>query len=325
LIRSDSEQAATPPSRRDRGARRGPWLAAAVGALLIAFGAFDLFGRHGSDAAETTGTVVAAGAGSAAKGDRAAMPVLREAAPPPAATRPVVVVDAGHGGADGGTHSPATGMLEKTVVLDMAKVLVKALEATGRYEVRTTRTTDVFVPLSRRVAIAREAGADLLISVHCDAEFDASVRGATVYTLAEKASDAQAAALAAKENAADAVAGHVAPETEDAVGDILADLTLRETKRFSQLVARDILDEYRRNGRLVKGAAHRQASLKVLRAHDVPSVLVEIGFLTNKEDEALMTSQVWREQTARSLVAAIDRFFAGRGPPGSTHAAEGSH
>ncbi|MCE1236521.1 MAG: N-acetylmuramoyl-L-alanine amidase [Hyphomicrobiales bacterium] len=263
--------------------------------------------------------------GPVGKGDRLApartAPVAT-AAPPPAAAKPVIVVDPGHGGVDVGTRSPATGTFEKTVVLAMAETMIRALEATGRYDVRSTRRTDVFVPLGQRVAFAREAKADLLLSIHADAEFDHSVRGATIYTVSEKPSDAQAAALAAKENAADALAGHVVAEERDEVGDILAELTLRETRRFSLIAARDILEEYRRHGRLVKGEAHRQAGLKVLRAHDVPSVLVEIGFLSNKDDEALMTSQPWREATAKSLVSAIDRFFADRGVPGAARAAE---
>ncbi len=274
-------------------------------------------------AVEETGSVSGT---AAAKGDRegtrpsAASRGVDPGAPVPA--RPVIVIDPGHGGVDAGTVSPATGTPEKTVVLEMAQTLIRVLRESGRYDVRTTRDEDVFVGLGRRVAIAREAKADLLLSIHADAEYDHSVRGATIYTVSEKPSDAQAAALAAKENAADAVAGHVVTDAEDVVEDILAELTLRETRRFSLLAARDILEEYRRHGRLVKGAAHRQAGLKVLRAHDVPSVLVEIGFLSNKEDEALMTSPQWRETTSRSLLTAIDRFFAGRGVPGAARAAE---
>ena len=235
-----------------------------------------------------------------------------DAAAAPAPARPVVVIDAGHGGGDAGTVSPATGMPEKTVVLAMARVLAQKLRETGRYEVVMTREEDVFLGLSERVRIARGRRADLFLSVHADAEYDHSVRGATVYTVAEKASDEQAAALAAKENQSDALAGHVVEEAEGEVADILADLTLRETRRLSHAFARDLLDEYRRSGRLVKTQPHRQAGLKVLRAHDIPSALVEIGFLSNKEDEALLTSPEWREKTARSLIAAIDRWFAGR-------------
>ncbi len=227
--------------------------------------------------------------------------------------RRVVVVDAGHGGVDAGTVSPATGTPEKTVVLAMAKVLARHLRETGRYTVRMTREEDVFVPLDTRVDVARAAKADLLVSVHADAEYDHSVRGATVYTVAEKASDARAAALAAKENRSDAIAGLIEDYRRDEVADILADLTKRESRRFSLSLANDILAEYARNGRLVKGAAHREAGLKVLRAHEFPSVLVEIGFLSNKEDEAQMTSTEWRERTAESLVSAIDRWFSTRG------------
>ncbi|MDK9696106.1 MAG: N-acetylmuramoyl-L-alanine amidase [Siculibacillus sp.] len=227
--------------------------------------------------------------------------------------RPVVVIDAGHGGGDAGTVSPATGTPEKAVVLEMSRTLVRRLRETGRYEVVATREEDVFLGLSERLRIARARHADLFLSIHADAEYDHSVRGATIYTLAETPSDEKAAALAAKENQSEVIAGHVVEEAEPEVAGILADLTLRETRRLSQVFARDILDEYRRHGRLVKSQPHRQAGLKVLRAHDVPSALVELGFLSNKEDEALLTSQDWREKTATSLITAIDRFFAARG------------
>lgn len=254
------------------------------------------------------------GALPAAKSDRRPIPVPTPVAGEPLARshRPVVVIDAGHGGIDAGTVSPATGTPEKTVVLAVAKVLAHRLEATGRYEVVMTRSEDGFVGLADRVRMARTHHAELFLSIHADAEYDHSVRGATVYTLAEKASDEKAAALAAKENRADAAGGLAVEEAPEEVSDILADLTLRETRRFSQTFARDILDEYRRSGRLVKTQPHRQAGLRVLRAHDIPSALVEIGFLSNKEDEALMTSPEWRERTAGALIGAIDRYFAGR-------------
>ncbi len=254
-----------------------------------------------------------AASGGATKGDRHKAAAAKPApAPATAAARPVVVIDPGHGGGDAGTVSPATGMPEKTVVLEMSKVLARRLRETGRYEVVVTRTEDVFLGLGERVRIARSRHADLLLSIHADAEYDHSVRGATIYTLAEKASDEQAAALAAKENQSDALAGHVAEEAETEVADILADLTLRETRRLSLGLARDLLDEYRRHGRLVKSSPHRQAGLKVLRAHDSPSALIELGFLSNKEDEALLTSPEWREKTTGSIIVAVDRWFAGR-------------
>ncbi len=249
---------------------------------------------------------------SSEAGPSGSVPDRRRDVAAPAPGRPVVVVDAGHGGGDAGTVSPATGTPEKTVVLAMSKTLVRRLRESGRYEVVATRDEDVFLGLAERVRIARTHRADLFLSIHADAEYDHSVRGATIYTLSETASDEKAAALAAKENQSDALAGHVVEEAEPEVAGILADLTLRETRHLSHAFARDLLDEYRRHGRLVKSQPHRQASLKVLRAHDVPSALVELGFLSNKEDEALLTSPEWRENTARSLVTAIDRWFAGR-------------
>jgi N-acetylmuramoyl-L-alanine amidase len=246
-------------------------------------------------------------------------------APAPAAAtgRPVIVVDPGHGGLDAGTVSPATGMPEKTVVLEMSRALVARLKAEGRYEVSTTRDSDVFVGLAERARIARSRHADLFLSIHADAEYDHSVRGATVYTLSEKASDERAAALALKENQSDAIAGLAPEEPPDAVAGILGDLTLRETRRFSLRFAQALLDEVKRAGRAVRGEPHREAALKVLRAPDVPAVLIEIGFLSNKEDEALMTSPEWRDRWARSLAAAIDRYFVetGRIPKSTTDAA----
>jgi N-acetylmuramoyl-L-alanine amidase len=249
-----------------------------------------------------SGLVAVAGSAAPQRSDAAA----------PATGRPVVVIDAGHGGGDAGTVSPATGTPEKSVVLEMSKTLVRRLRETGRYEVVATREDDVFLGLGERVRIARARRADLFLSIHADAEYDHSVRGATIYTLAETASDEKAAALAAKENQSEVIAGYVVEEAEPEVADILADLTLRETRHLSHLFARDLLDEYRRHGRLVKSQPHRQAGLKVLRAHDIPSALVELGFLSNKEDEALLTSPEWREKTAASLVSAIDRYFVGR-------------
>jgi N-acetylmuramoyl-L-alanine amidase len=222
----------------------------------------------------------------------------------------VIVVDPGHGGIDPGTRSPATGTVEKTVVLGFAEVLKQKLEATGRYEVHLTRTDDTFVPLAERVRIARRHKADLFLSVHADAEFDHQVRGATVYIGGDKATDDKSEALAAKENASDTVAGVVSEENADEVTDILLDLTRRETLLLSRTLAGALVNGLSGVGRMTKGSGQRSANLRVLKAYDIPSALVEIGFLTNKEDEALMTSQAWREKTAGALVGAVDRFFA---------------
>jgi N-acetylmuramoyl-L-alanine amidase len=261
----------------------------------------------GSDGSTAAGPIRLGGATAARTAATAETP------PAPNGGRPVVVIDPGHGGIDAGTVSPATGVPEKQVVLEVARAVAERLRAEGRCEVVLTRDADVFVGLAERTRIARTHHADLLLSIHADAEYDHSVRGATVYTLSEKASDERAAALAYKENQADAIGGLVADETPDDVAGILGELTLRETRRFSLSFARDLLDEVRANGRSVRGEPHRQAALKVLRAPDVPSVLIEIGFLSNKEDEAQMTSPEWRARTARWLVRAIDRHLVATG------------
>ncbi len=247
---------------------------------------------------------------AAAAAERAA---TAETAPADAANhRLVIVLDPGHGGLDAGTVSPHTGMPEKQVVLEFSKLLEKKLAATGRYQVFLTRTDDTFVPLGERVKFARAHHADLLVSIHANAELDRSVRGTSVFTRAEKATDAKAAALAAKENESDALAGVPAEEKSDDVADILIDLVKRETHAFSHAVAERLVDTISKSGHMVKQDPHRAAQLRVLNAYDFPSVLIELGFLSNKEDEAELVSPKWRDTTANSIVAAIDRFFASR-------------
>lgn len=243
------------------------------------------------------------------KGDRRTAPV------PPVAkdkTRPVVVIDAGHGGIDPGTWSRFSNMVEKEVTLDVAKLLRDKLVKSGRYEVVMTRTEDVFIPLSDRVRIAREASADLLVSIHADAENVSSVRGATVYTLSDDASDQRAAELADKENRADALAGMATMPTSDAVGDILIDLTRRETDRFSHEFAAGLVSRLSAAGKAIRSNPHRSAGFRVLKAHDVPSILLELGFLSNREDEARMRSPQWRDQMTDVMTQAIDTYFAPR-------------
>ncbi len=224
----------------------------------------------------------------------------------------IVVLDPGHGGLDAGTVSPHTGMPEKQVVLEFAKLLEKKLIDSGHYEVYLTRTTDTFVPLGDRVKFARAHHADLLVSIHADAELDRSVRGSTIFTLSDKASDATAAALAIKENQSDALAGIVSDDKSDDVADILIDLIKRETRTFSYTVAETLVEAMSRSGHMVKLQPHRSASLRVLKAYDFPSVLIELAFLSNKDDEAELVSPKWRDQTANAIVGAVDRFFATR-------------
>jgi N-acetylmuramoyl-L-alanine amidase len=224
--------------------------------------------------------------------------------------RPLIMLDPGHGGIDPG--AAAAGMFEKDIVFSFAEALKRRLEKAGRYRVLMTRDHDVFVPLGDRVRIARAARADLFISIHADSiSGSQEVRGLTVYTGSERASDADSASLADRENRADATAGVEAGEGPDEVLDILQDLTLRETRAFSHGFATRLVGELDTVARLNKNP-HRQAGFRVLRAHDVPSVLVELGYLTSRKDFDLLVSDDWRDRAAGAMSTAIDRFFATR-------------
>jgi N-acetylmuramoyl-L-alanine amidase len=233
-------------------------------------------------------------------------------AEPPKDRRPVIMIDPGHGGVDPGAAAGG-GMFEKDIVFAFAQKLKKRLEADGRYRVLMTRDQDVFVPLGDRVRLAQRAQADLFISIHADTiSGSGEVRGFTVYTGSERASDADSARLADRENKADAVAGLDSGEgaAED-VSDILKDLTLRETRSFSHGFATRLVGELDAVGRLNKNP-HRQAGFRVLRAHDVPSVLVELGYLSSRKDFDLLMSDEWRDRATAAMGTAIDRFFATR-------------
>lgn len=227
--------------------------------------------------------------------------------------RPVIVLDPGHGGIDTGAKGIAGGTLEKAVVLDFASILKRKLEETGQYSIHLTRETDVFIPLGRRVEIARELEADLFVSIHADSvrRGKATVRGATVYTLSEKASDKVAEELAETENLSDVIAGVELDEEPPDVTDILLDLTRRETKNFSLYYARTLVEELQSAVRLINNPL-RSAGFRVLMAHDVPSVLVEIGYLSNKHDEKLLISEEWRDRLAVAMAESIDTFFRPR-------------
>lgn len=230
--------------------------------------------------------------------------------PPPDRSKrekPLIVIDAGHGGVDSGTIS-ASGILEKDIVLAFAKKLQERLEQTGKVAVLLTRTDDTFLPLGARVQFGRDHAADLFLSIHADSEHEGSVRGATVYTLSDKASDREAAALAAKENASDLIAGLDLQKEADGVTDILVDLTRRETRNFSASFANGLVGDLASTTRMIKNP-RRSAGFQVLRAHDVPSVLVEIGYLSNDQDEKLLTSDEWRSRVADATTQAVLRFF----------------
>jgi N-acetylmuramoyl-L-alanine amidase len=222
----------------------------------------------------------------------------------------VIVIDAGHGGVDPGTHGQS-GALEKDVVLAFAKEFGNQLRATGRYEVHLTRDTDRFIPLRERVNITRRHNADLFLSVHADAIDRRGVSGMSIYTLSENASDKEAAALAAKENRSDVIAGVDLQGESSEVTDILIDLAQRETKNFSVRFARTVVRNADGVTPLLQ-RTHRFAGFRVLKAPDVPSVLVELGFLTNRDDERNLTTSSWRRRVAGALVKSVDSYFGER-------------
>jgi N-acetylmuramoyl-L-alanine amidase len=234
---------------------------------------------------------------------------------PPASgdSRPVVVLDPGHGGIDHGTRAAGGDFLEKTLVLEFALLLRDYLEKTGKYRVVMTRTDDSFVALGERVRIARAQQAGLLISIHADAlrRGEGEAQGATIYTLSENATDAEAARLAETENRADVIAGIDLSQEPDDVADILIDLAQRETKSFSVHFAKAVVTEMRNVARLHKNPM-KSAGFKVLKAPDVPSVLVELGYVSSKDDLKQLTSGAWRARTAASIVRAVDLFFGAR-------------
>ncbi|QRM31463.1 N-acetylmuramoyl-L-alanine amidase [Microvirga sp. VF16] len=226
--------------------------------------------------------------------------------------RPVIMIDPGHGGIDPGAAAGSGNVMEKELVLSFAQRLKKKLEEGGRYKIVMTRDQDVFVSLGDRVRAARVAQADLFISVHADSiSGGQEVRGLTVYTGSERASDADSARLADRENKADAVAGVESGDMPDDVSDILMELTLRETRGFSHNFASRLVGEFDSVARLNKNP-HRQARFQVLRAHDVPSVLVELGYLSSQKDLDLLMSEEWRAKMVSAMSVAVDRFFAAR-------------
>ncbi|WP_208440919.1 N-acetylmuramoyl-L-alanine amidase [Bartonella raoultii] len=217
-----------------------------------------------------------------------------------------VVLDPGHGGIDGGARG-VTGILEKDVTLDFARALREELQKDPHISVTLTRDSNIFLRLSERVKKAQEFGADLFISIHADTIDVHSLRGATVYTISEKASDAIAKSLAESENKVDLLDGLPADETIE-VTDILMDLTRRETHTFSVNFANSVISSLSKNHINLINNPHRYANFQVLRASDIPSVLIEIGYLSNKEDEKLLNDPHWRKQMALSIAHSIRQF-----------------
>ncbi|ACK84765.1 N-acetylmuramoyl-L-alanine amidase [Methylorubrum extorquens] len=226
-------------------------------------------------------------------------------------TRPLIVIDAGHGGTDPGAIA-ATGVFEKDIVFGFAQSFAERLEASGRYRLLMTRDRDVFVPLAERVRIARDAKADLFVSIHADSISAApQVKGATIYTGSERATDGESARLAERENRADAAAGTESGEAPAEVADILQELTLRETRGFSSGFAGRLMGQLSPVMEM-STKPHREAGFRVLRSPDVPSVLIELGYLSSKSDLEKLQSEEWRMRVTGSMAKAVDLFFSGR-------------
>ena len=245
--------------------------------------------------------------------DVAALPM-----PAPRGTRPerrragkrVIVIDPGHGGVDPGTTG-YRGTREKNITLAVARAVKAGLEAKGRYRVVLTRERDIFLRLRSRVEKARSAAADLFISLHADALKNRKVRGAAVYTLSEVSSDKEAAELAAKENKADVIAGVDLTHENPVVANILIDLAQRETMNYSARFATLLVTQLRRTGKTLRNA-HRFAGFAVLKAPDIPSVLIEMGYLSNPAEERLLRQPAYHRKLADAIARAMDGYFEAR-------------
>ena len=237
----------------------------------------------------------------------------QSAAPAPAsklplAKKPIIVLDPGHGGVDPGAIG-ANGVFEKHIALAMARELKSLLESSGRYKVILTRDKDIYKKLYQRVAFARAHNADLFISLHADSIRKSTVRGASVYTLSEKASDAQTARLAERENKADIIAGTDLSHEDEQVANILIDIAMRDTMNQSKFFANTLVGSMKNTGVKTLEKPHRHAGFAVLKAPDIPSVLVEIGFMSNRTEARMLSNPDHRAKIARSIAYGVDAYF----------------
>lgn len=271
-----------------------------------------LIGRFWGQRAEQQLQVATAAAG-------AALPNCPKPSPLPEARRnidlrPVVVIDPGHGGVDPGARA-VTGRHEKDITLSIARQLASKLEGSG-YQVVMTRSRDIFVPLQGRVKIAREANADLFISLHADSIRNRDVRGATVYTLSDRATDREAAELAESENRADTLAGLPSAGKDNALADILTTMSYRASVNGGRDLSGLLVQSLRSAGVALNDQPQRSAGFAVLKAPDIPSVLIEMGYLTSRQDAALMTNPAHQRKLAGAIASAIDNYFLRHRPAG---------
>lgn len=222
---------------------------------------------------------------------------------------PMIVIDPGHGGEDPGAVAH-NGKREKDVTLAAALELKRQLEATGRYRVHLTRSADKFIKLQDRVGIGRKNSGDLFISLHADSIDKPGVSGASIYTLSNKASDVQTAKLAARENQADLIAGVDLSHEDKEVANILIDLAMRDTMNQSKFFANTVVKQAERKGIQMLERPHRFAGFAVLKAPDIPSVLIEMGFMSNKREVNQLSTPAYRQKIAAAIVSGIDAYFA---------------
>jgi N-acetylmuramoyl-L-alanine amidase len=259
-----------------------------------------------------TTKIVAQGGLSVATAKPAAPAISASTPTKPALGKPgdrkiVVAVDPGHGGIDPGAIG-AGGVYEKTITLMAAQQLKQKLEATGRYRAVLTRTRDTSLGLRQRNEIARHAPADIFISLHADSIRDKGIRGLSVYTLSEKASDAEAEALADRENKADLIIGMDLTRESQEVRNILIDLAQRESMNLAARLAGSLIEELRREVTLLRNA-HRFAGFAVLKSPDIPSVLIEMGYLSNREDQNALLKEGYRGKLMNAIVRGLDLYY----------------
>lgn len=224
----------------------------------------------------------------------------------------LIAIDAGHGGIDTGALSASGKVVEKDVTLAFAKALADRINEQKGLKAFLIRDNDTFISLSERVVIARQRGAKLFISLHADTLRQKDIRGATVYTISDKASDALAASIAERENLSDGIAGVEAKDEPAEVTDILIDLTRRETQAFSIQLAENVLKSFEGQIEVINNPL-RHAGFRVLQAPDVPSILLELGFLSNAKDEKLLTDPVWQQKTSTLIAKAVVTYLASSG------------
>ena len=220
----------------------------------------------------------------------------------------IIMIDPGHGGKDPGATG-RRGILEKNVTLSVAKTLQNTLNKTGKYVAKLTRNCDKFLKLSKRVALARQAKADLFISLHADSHPRSDTRGLSVYTLSKVASDKEAEKLAIKENKADLIDGLDLNTESPEVANILIDLMKRESMNLSRKLANSLVSKLRRRVLLLRNTI-RSANFAVLRTPDLPAVLIEMGYISNKQDEKLLTTTYYRQKLCDGIREAVDHYFA---------------